>query len=74
MARGEGCGLNFGGAKALMMSRRARSSHARMVDRFADNLADGFSVKDAATMLGQKPSWGNAMLAHIRRGLGEQAR
>lgn len=68
-----GQGLNFGGAKALQMSRRARAAHARMVDRFADKLADGFSVREAATMLGQKPSWGNAMLAHIRRGLGAQA-
>lgn len=73
MARGEGCGLNFGGEKARMMSRRARASHDRMVDRFADNLADGFSVKDAASMVGQKVSWGNNTLAHIKRGLGPQA-
>lgn len=50
-----------------------RRRHQRLVNAFADNLADGFSVKDAASMVGQKPSWGNNTLAHIKRGLGWQA-
>ncbi|NML93779.1 hypothetical protein [Novosphingobium olei] len=42
-------------------------------DRFADLLADGFSVADAAARLCWTPRQGNSALQRIRQMLGPQA-
>lgn len=60
--------------QAALTRYQKRKQHARMVNDFADLLADGLSARLAAQELGMKPSWGNSTLAHIRRGLGDQAR
>ena len=43
------------------------------IDRFAQFLADGYSVRQAATSLGLSFAYGNALLQRIRKRLGPQA-
>lgn len=45
----------------------------RRIDQFAEHLADGLSVKEAAKLVGATPHYGNAMLQRMRRNLGAQA-
>lgn len=47
---------------------------ATPLDRMADALAEGLSVKDAAKKIGVDYSYGNAILQRIRKRLGAQAR
>jgi len=42
-------------------------------DRFAEHLANGLSVPEAAARVGATSAYGNAMLQRIRRRLGPQA-
>lgn len=46
---------------------------AGRIEQFAEHLADGLSVKDAARLVGATSAYGNAMLQRIRRRLGAQA-
>jgi hypothetical protein len=43
------------------------------LDRFAELLAEGFTVSKAAQQLGVSSAYGNAMLQRIRKRLGPQA-
>jgi hypothetical protein len=44
------------------------------IDRFAEFLAEGFTVSEAAKAVGWSAAHGNAMLQRIRKRLGRQAR
>lgn len=48
--------------------------HLSVLDRFADLLSEGLTVKAASERMGYDKEYGNAMLQRIRRGLGWQAR
>jgi len=43
------------------------------LDRFADYLAEGWKVRDAAREMGLSPLTGDKMLQRLRRRLGPQA-
>lgn len=43
-------------------------------DQFAEHLANGLSVNEAARAVGWSTSYGNAVLQRIRKRLGDQAR
>lgn len=45
----------------------------KTIDRFAELLAEGYGVTEAARMLGVEPTYGNGMLQRIRKRLGPQA-
>lgn len=50
------------------------SAGVSKLDQFAEHLADGLSVPEAAQRVGWASSQGNAMLQRIRKRLGPQAR
>ena len=69
-----GNGLHFGGEKARRMSRNARRIAKRStMDRLADALADGLTVREASERLGITYSLANATVQRMRARLGWQA-
>jgi hypothetical protein len=69
-------------AVPIMLEQRAmfipHSGYARSglskLDEFAEHLANGLSVPEAARAVGWQSSHGNSMLQRIRKQLGEQAK
>jgi transposase len=63
------------GQRAIFIphSGRAKSTLNRL-DQFAEYLAEGYSVPDAARMVGVGPAYGNSLLQRIRKRLGPQAK
>jgi hypothetical protein len=57
-----------------MSWRRSKPRGTRVIDRFAEALAECGDVSTAAAQIGIKRSYANALFAVIRKQLGEQAR
>ena len=57
----------------ILMRHRRRVEHAARIAAFADLIADGVELPDAARRLGQKPSWAVSTFAKMRREFGEQS-
>jgi hypothetical protein len=53
---------------------RKKQRGTRVIDRFAEALAECGDVPTAAARLGLKPGYANSLFALIRKQLGEQAR
>ena len=63
-------GLAF---RARQQAERRRRSRGPTLNAFADALADGATVKEAAARVGVSVDYGRAMLGRIRKQLGWQA-
>lgn len=55
-------------------ARPRRQAEPGSLDRFAELLAEGLTVAEAAKRMGVTYEYGNAMLQRIRKRLGGQAR
>lgn len=64
-------------AKSIPHTGRSKANLAKRptnnIDKFADLLSEGLTVRQAANRLGFGYDYGNAMLQRIRRKLGGQA-
>lgn len=44
------------------------------IDRFAEALSEGLSVREASAVVNQTPAYGKTLLHRLRKQMGEQAR